>query len=267
MRLTKHHGLGNDFLVLLDLDGTHPVSGDTARSLCDRHRGIGADGLVRVTAGSSDGQRVVDVTMQLLNADGGRAEMSGNGISCLAQAVRLAGMVTRPTINVATDAGFRAVTLEPTDQRGVHRANVDMGAVKVGEDESEWTDDEVLRAVRVDVGNPHLVMHVAERLDDAEVIGLGRHVNELVPGGINVELVTPGPIAGEVTMQVYERGVGLTEACGTGACAVAAAAQRWELCGRAVRVHQPGGAADIVLGPTVEMKVTVHYIGIVDVPQ
>ena len=80
MRLTKHHGLGNDFLVLLDLDGVRPVSAADAVALCDRRHGIGADGLIRATAGT-DG---ADVTMRLLNADGSAAEMSGNGIRCLA---------------------------------------------------------------------------------------------------------------------------------------------------------------------------------------
>ena len=83
MRLTKHHGLGNDFLVVLDLDGSHPVGPSDAVALCDRRTGIGADGLLHVTA--ADGE--ADVTMALFNADGSRAEMSGNGIRCLAQAV------------------------------------------------------------------------------------------------------------------------------------------------------------------------------------
>ena len=87
MRLTKHHGLGNDFLVLLDLGGTHPVGPSDAVALCDRRTGIGADGLLRASAGT-DG---ADVTMELFNADGSIAEMSGNGIRCLAQAVFQAG--------------------------------------------------------------------------------------------------------------------------------------------------------------------------------
>src|SRR3954469_11381724 len=99
MHLPKHHGLGNDFLVLLDLDGVTPVTPSLARAVCDRHRGVGADGLLHVTA-----SRSAAVTMVLYNADGGRAEMSGNGISCLAQAVLLAGTVPGPDIDVATDA-------------------------------------------------------------------------------------------------------------------------------------------------------------------
>jgi diaminopimelate epimerase len=88
-----------------------------------------------------------------------------------------------------------------------------------------------------------------------------------VPGGINVELLTPGPDARELTMQVYERGVGLTDACGTGACAAAAAAEHWELVGSTVRVHQPGGPADIALGVTIEMTVPVVHVATIDVPE
>ena len=107
LSLTKYHGLGNDFLVLLDLQDRRPVDADLARFLCDRHRGVGADGLIRVTAGT-DG---ADVTMQLRNADGGPAEMSGNGIRCLAQAVLDAGVVPGPNLSVATAAGVRRLTL------------------------------------------------------------------------------------------------------------------------------------------------------------
>src|SRR6266404_3875026 len=187
MRLTKHHGLGNDFLVLLDLDATTAVTPALARAVCDRHRGVGADGLLHVTPSTA-----ADVTMALYNADGGRAEMSGNGISCLAQAVVEAGVVPVGRVVVATDAGIRTVRLEPTADRREHRATVDMGVPKVGDDEVEWLDEHVVRATRVDVGNPHLVLH-APKLDlDIDLEALGLSVNELVPEGINVELVAPG---------------------------------------------------------------------------
>jgi len=264
MQLTKHHGLGNDFLVLLDRDGTRTVSAATARALCDRHRGIGADGLLRVTQGSTVGADHTDVTMQLFNADGGRAEMSGNGISCVAQAVSLAGIVSGPVVTVTTDAGRRTVRIEPTEASNVHRATVDMGVAKVTDD-LEFVGDGVLHAARVDVGNPHLVLHVPELESEDELIARGQQVNDLVPGGINIELVVPGPEPGDLTIQVYERGVGLTDACGTGACAVAAAGTHWELTGSSVRVHQPGGAADIVLSTTIEMTVPVVHIATIEI--
>jgi len=261
MQLTKHHGLGNDFLVLIDLDAAESVTPTLARAVCDRHTGVGADGLLHVTGGRASEH---DVTMALYNADGGRAEMSGNGISCLAQAVVRAGIVNGPNVVVQTDAGLRTVTLEPTGHAQSDRATVDMGPAKVGDDETEWLDDHVLRAARVDVGNPHLVLH-APRLDaDIDLVARGLSINELVPDGINVELVAPGPGDGELTMRVYERGVGLTEACGTGACAVAAAAQRWGLAEKRVTVRQPGGPADIVLGDTIEMTVPVVFVATIE---
>jgi len=264
MHLTKHHGLGNDFLVLVDLAGTRPVGPALARALCDRHRGIGADGLLRVTRGSFSPGAVCDVTMELYNADGGRAKMSGNGISCLAQAVVMTGVTIGPTVRVGTDAGLRSVTLAPAGERGVHYATVDMGPAKVGDEETEWLDENVLHAVRVDVGNPHLVLHVPD-LDAVDLVARGAQINELVPGGINVEAITPGPEPGAITMRVYERGVGITEACGTGACAVAAAAVAWELAGAETRIHQPGGDTGIVVGDTIEMTVPVVHIATIDV--
>ena len=261
MHLTKHHGLGNDFLVLLDPDATTSVTSAFARSVCERHTGVGADGLLHVTA--SD---VADVTMVLYNADGGRAEMSGNGISCLAQAVVEAGLVAMGLVVVSTDAGIRRVRLDPTDDPHEHRATVDMGVAKVGDDEDEWLDEHVMRAVRVDIGNPHLVLH-APRLDsDIDLVARGASINELVPEGINVELVAPGPRDDELTMRVYERGVGLTAACGTGACAAAAAAYQWGLSGPRVTVRQPGGPAGIELGDTVTMTVPVAHVATVEYP-
>ena len=127
LTLTKHHGLGNDFLVALD----QPVDGVLARAVCDRHRGVGADGLI--------GARVegTTVTMELYNSDGSRAEVSGNGLACLAQAVG------RDRIDVHTDAGLRAVTLD------LDRATVDMGGA---------TTKEMEGGLFVDMGNPHLVL-------------------------------------------------------------------------------------------------------------
>src|SRR3546814_20791399 len=103
MRHTKHHDLGNDFLVLLDLDGIRPVSPQDAVALCDRRRGIGADGLMRVTAGT-EGTDGADVTMRLLNAHGSVAEMSGPGIRSLAPAVFQAGRATPPVLRGGADA-------------------------------------------------------------------------------------------------------------------------------------------------------------------
>jgi diaminopimelate epimerase len=192
--------------------------------------------------------------------------MSGNGISCLAQAVVEAGAAPAGRVVVATDAGVRSVRLATTDHPREHRATVDMGVAKVGDDEDEWLDEHVMRAVRVDIGNPHLVLH-APRLDlDVDLAARGASINELVPEGINVELIAPGPRDDELTMRVYERGVGLTAACGTGACAAAAAAFQWGLSGPRVTVRQPGGPASIEIGDTVTMTVPVVHIATIEYP-
>jgi diaminopimelate epimerase len=237
LTLTKHHGLGNDFLVLLDLDDRHTVSRDLARAVCDRHRGVGADGLIRATV---DGAGVV--TMRLWNADGGLAEMSGNGISCLAQALMMSGAVAGPDIDIITDAGPRAVRLEGD------LATVDMGEVTVKPD-----GDSLL----VDVGNPHLVLR--DEGQDLEALGQ-THAD------LNVELITPVG-ADELAMRVHERGVGVTDACGTGAVASAAAGREWGLVGDNVVVVQPGGPTGVDLsGPTVRYSVPVVYVARIEVP-
>lgn len=264
MRLTKHHGLGNDFLVLLDLAGHHPVGPADAVALCDRRTGIGADGLIRVSAGVGE----ADVTMLLLNADGSEAEMSGNGIRCLAQAVLQAQVVEGPVVRVATGAGLRTVTEISRVHERTQRFSVDMGQAKVGTDEPEWVDGPVLRATRVDVGNPHVVLHWGEpSLPHLEVlVEIGSRIDALTPGGANVELVRPGADAGHLEMAVFERGVGPTLACGTGACAAAAAAHHWELAGPTSTVHMPGGAVAIALGDPVLLTGDATSVATVDAP-
>ena len=262
MRLTKHHGQGNDFLVLLDPDGTRPVSPEDAAALCDRRTGIGADGFMRATPGDGEAQ----VTMELLNADGSSAEMSGNGIRCLAQAVFLASLAAPPALTVRTDAGLRTVHLEATLDPRHHRMSVEMGQAKGVGQEPEWVDGEVLDAVRVDVGNPHLVLRWggAELPGREELIAIGSRIDGATPGGANVEIVVPGATTGELEMVVYERGVGPTLACGTGACAVAAAGQEWELSGSSTVVHQPGGPAEIALGEPTTLTSDITFVAVID---
>jgi len=266
IRLTKHHGLGNDFLVLADPRGIRPADAALARAVCDRHRGIGADGLLHLGPGSDGG----DVTMVLHNADGSRAEMSGNGIGCLVQAAVLAGLAAPPSVAMRTDAGIRHVGVEAGEGTRTHLVRVEMGwAGASGDDEPEWTGGDVLRATRVSMGNPHLVLHAADPdlLDDrAWVADLGRRANEAIAGGVNVEVVAPAA-DGSLRMDVYERGVGLTLACGTGACAAAVAARRWELTGDEVTVRMPGGPTRIELdGDSVRMTTPIDFVAAVDWP-
>lgn len=246
--LTKHHGLGNDFLVLLDFNDRYgDAAPELARSLCARRRGVGADGLIRVTGGGDD----ADVTMHLHNADGGRAEMSGNGIRCLAQAVVDAGAHGGYEMTVATDGGLRRLLVQYEHARGNRLVEVDMGHVRIDE-----IDDE--RAL-VDVGNPHLVRLDPDRTHD--LVEQGRAHPEL-----NVELIA---VTGTgIELRVHERGAGVTESCGTGSCAAAAAARRWGLVGSEVVVHNPGGDLTVrlddahatLIGPT-------EFVARIEVPE
>ncbi|HEX2048030.1 MAG TPA: diaminopimelate epimerase [Acidimicrobiales bacterium] len=238
MRLEKYHGLGNDFLVLLDLGDRCPVDAAAVRALCDRHRGVGADGVIRVTPGP---------TMELFNADGSRAEMSGNGIRCLAMAMVDAGL-SGPRMVVHTDAGDKEVTVDDDGW-----ASVDMGMAKI--------DPEDLGLAFVDMGNPHTVVEVEDlsklHISKRAAEWTGRNVEFVddlyaVNGakeGINVEYVVAGPGPEELSMRVFERGVGETQACGSGACAAAVLAHAAGLVGPRVTVHQSGGDAIVELMP------------------
>lgn len=251
LELTKHHGLGNDFLVVF-----HPGVADLpdlARRLCDRHRGIGADGLL---VGESEAG--YSARMTLFNADGSRAEMSGNGIRCFAQALaRRRGDIDAQRI--ATDAGERLVTLSPTPDDDVIHAAVDMGAVVSIAEPDDWHligTDPMRPVAHLSVGNPHAVVAV-DHVASIDLLALG----EKVPN-INLEVIEPGPGRNAITMRVHERGAGITEACGTGACASAWAAAAWGLVDVAaeitvhmdggdakVRLHHPGSGHATLIGP------------------
>lgn len=262
LTLTKHHGLGNDFLVVF-----HPDVADLpalARRLCDRRRGLGADGLL--VAESADGYAA---RMTLFNADGSRAEMSGNGIRCFAQAlaVRRGDLSTQ---RILTDAGEREVQLWATDDPTVVLAAVDMGEVGVIAEPADWHRlgaDPMRPVSHLTLGNPHSVVGV----DDVAAVDLVA-LGSVVPY-VNLEVVEPGPEAHAITMRVHERGAGITEACGTGACASAWAADQWGLAVRAdgeILVHMDGGDAKVRLHHPSPGRVTLigpaQYVATVTVP-
>jgi len=206
--------------------------------------------------------------MTLRNADGTVAEMSGNGIRCLAQAVFQAGLVALPVLRVATAAGLRTVTLVSQTSPDHHRMSVEMGAAKVLGPEPELVGGDVLRASRVDVGNPHVVLlwGGAALPDVDHLIALGSRIDAAAADGANVEVVLPGPAVDELLLVVYERGVGPTRACGTGACAAAAAANQWGLAGERSIVHMPGGPAEIALGDPVLLTGDTRSVAVIDTP-
>ncbi|HWD54889.1 MAG TPA: diaminopimelate epimerase [Acidimicrobiales bacterium] len=244
MEASKHEGAGNDFLVVLDRDDTIRFSVAQVRLLADRRRGIGADGIIRVGPGR-DG---CDLSMQLHNADGGEAEMSGNGIRCLAQAAVDAGWVAPPSFTVATASGVRTVDYAAGPGDGWATARVDMGPAILGPDQPQEFDDR--RARTVDVGNPHLVL-LGPDTEGVEIAELGPKLQAAYSGGINVEWITvlTGADGDYLDLRVWERGAGETLACGTGSVAAAAAARSWDaLRGDVVRVRNPGGTLEVTLG-------------------
>ncbi|MFP3906353.1 MAG: diaminopimelate epimerase [Acidimicrobiales bacterium] len=257
MKLTKHHGLRNDFLVVLDETNDAPVTAgpELARVLCDRRSGIGADGLIHGAAPGPGDEPGSDVVMRLWNADGSRAEMSGNGIRCLAQAVSRARGWASGTIVAATDAGPRQLeVIEGPSPREVG-VRVDMGAVGAGPGttgiELPFATKEVATA---DLGNPHLVAWVDDP-DGVDLESVGPVVESAFPDGINLEVIAPGTVPGTLSFRVWERGVGVTEACGTGACAAAFIAHQWGLVNAAAEVAMPGGT---VLVELVDGRALLH---------
>jgi diaminopimelate epimerase len=242
---TKHEGAGNDFIVVLDPADTLRLSVGQVRLLCDRRRGIGADGIIRVGPGR-DG---CDLSMELRNADGGEAEMSGNGIRCLAQAAVDAALVAPPHFTVATAAGVRTIDFVPGEVPGWARASVDMGPATLGADQPQKFEDRKARTV--DVGNPHLVLCGPE-VASVDLAVLGPQLQSAFSGGINVEWISVATDGdGEfLEFRVWERGAGETLACGTGSVAAAAAARSWGVVSGSgpIRVQNPGGILEVTLG-------------------
>ncbi|MBS1847745.1 MAG: diaminopimelate epimerase [Actinobacteria bacterium] len=244
--LTKLHGLGNDFLVLV-VDGDDPP-GDLAafsRRVCNRHRGVGADGLL--VAYPSDS--ATSWRMELYNADGSRAEMSGNGIRCFAHALlRHTGIEAPVTFDVSTDGGHRSVSVAPeaSGDPDTIVAAVTMGRPLPGPTlpaDGRPHGVAVTRSATWNLGNPHLVLEV----DDPALIDLavwGPAWEALFPDGMNVHFVTVAD-SGRVEQVTWERGAGITEACGTGATATALTARAWGSDADHIDVVMPGGTVTV----------------------
>jgi diaminopimelate epimerase len=256
LTLTKHHGLGNDFLVAFDHDLAELGVADAelpglARRWCDRRRGVGADGLLVV--GSAEGYAA---RMWLYNADGSLAAMSGNGIRCFAQAVARRRGHDEPQL-ILTDSGDRYVTLHPTSDPDTIEATVEMGAVEPLEAPVGWSSlgaHPDRPVAHLSLGNPHTVVGVDDVLA-VDLAALGAKVPE-----VNLEIIEPGPEPHAVTMRVHERGAGITEACGTGACASAWAALQWGLVPASsaeILVHMDGGSARVAVNRPVPGVVTL----------
>jgi diaminopimelate epimerase len=263
LHCTKHHGLGNDFLVALALRVPDDAA-VLARRACARRTGIGADGLIVGTPATRPG---VDLVMHLWNADGSVAEISGNGIRCLAQAESRRRGGGPVDLVIETLAGDRRVSVEPTDDPHVVRARVSMGSARPGpqlEGTPHAPTVDARRAATVDLGNPHVVILVDDPAG-VDVAVAGPAIESHFPGGINVHFVAP-TIDGGLRLRVWERGAGITEACGTGAVAAAHVAHGWGLVGDHVRVSMPGGDAEVEVGEELTLIGPSAYVADVSLP-
>jgi len=264
LHLSKLHATGNDFLVLLALDAEPPLAAATVEQLCDRHRGVGADGLITISSAGAGGE--ADCTMTLQNADGGEAEMSGNGIRCLVQAWAERTGRSEGTVKVGTDAGLRAVDFGPGDREHIIVASVAMGGAEPIAAPAGWAAlgvDPGRPVAHLSLGNPHTVVAV-DAVDAVDLLALGARVPD-----VNLEIIEAGPERDAVTMRVHERGASLTEACGTGACAAAVAADRWGLAtpqNGEITVHMAGGDAKVRLGAELVLTGPATYIATIEVP-
>ena len=252
MKFTKMHGAGNDYVYVngfeYDLDWKH-----ISQNVSDRHKGIGSDGLIVVCPPSNDS----DLKMRMFNADGSEGEMCGNGIRCLVAFARDEGLVESKAqvVRVETLAGDLDVfpIVENNEMVG---AKVSMGSpilipkdipVAIGDDESILdyslnVDNHEFSFNFVSMGNPHAVAFIEDEVDDfpLELIGPQIENHAIFPNKVNFEIVNViGP--SELKMRVWERGSGITMACGTGACAVAVAAHLKGIPTDAVDLRLPGG--------------------------
>ena len=235
---TKGHGTENDFLLVPDLEGTLELTPAQVQRLADRHAGLGADGVIRVTRtrfATDDAVREqadeAEWFMDYRNADGSLAEMCGNGTRVFAAYLRREGLAFGRQFTIATRAGVKTIRVTDTGYA------VDLGPWRLADEEGARRDgfDVMVRprhgkpvpALSLDLGNPHAVVMLPEGIElDGLDLTSPPEIQPERPDGVNVEFVHPvGP--GHIAMRVHERGVGETRSCGTGAAAAALATRFW----------------------------------------
>ncbi len=241
MRFTKMHGLGNDYLYVF---GEVPENIEALSiKLSDRHFGAGSDGMIYIC--HSD---VADFKMRIFNADGSEAKMCGNGIRCVGKYVYDKGYTDKTKLDVETLSGIKKLDLQIVDGK-VKTVAVDMGKAVAQSDAFLEIEGQKIVCVPVSVGNPHAVIFV-DNIDDAPLTTLGPKIehSDYFPGGVNVEFVQV--LADDhIRMRVWERGSGVTMACGTGACASVMASIRKGFCARdkQIAVTLDGGDLKIMI--------------------
>jgi diaminopimelate epimerase len=253
VQFSKGHGTENDFVLLPDPDGALELTAPRVAALCDRRRGLGADGVLRVVRWAALGvgpppEPDVEWFMDYRNADGSVAEMCGNGVRVFARYLAEVGWLEGDELRLGTRGGVRAVRLDGAE------VSVDMGAATVGPPGTAGVDGLEFAGISVDVGNPHLACVTERAIATLDLTRPPTHDPGLFPHGVNVEFVTPvhrNGSGGEVSMRVHERGVGETRSCGTGtvAAVVAALAHAGRDTG-IVSVNTPGGRLRVTVDET-----------------
>ena len=258
MKFTKMHGLGNDYVYVNGFEETVDDPASLAPIIADRHRGVGGDGLILILPPAEGVD--ADVRMRMFNADGSEAEMCGNGVRCVAKYAHDHALTANKPMRVQTGNGVLSIDFCTDEADKLTEATVDMGEpileaakvpVKIPDvpgdahvinhpfaGAGELQDD---RMTCVSMGNPHVVFFCDE-VDTVplRVIGPKIEKHAYFPNRINVHIVKVHS-KDEVTMRTWERGSGITQACGTGACAVAVAGALTKRTDRKVLAHLPGG--------------------------
>jgi diaminopimelate epimerase len=251
MRFTKMHGLGNDYVYVNCFEEKVVEPAKTAIAVSDRHRGIGADGMILIMPSS-----VADVKMRMFNADGSESQMCGNGIRCVAKYSYDHNLIKgkKKSITVETGRGVLTLGLEVNNDDKVENVCVNMGQpilepAKIpvaldGENIIETAIDvrnQRMLMTCVSMGNPHAVFFTEDMESvNLEKVGPVIENHELFPQRVNAHFVRVNS-RNDFTMVTWERGSGVTLACGTGACACCVAAVLTERCDRKVTAHLPGG--------------------------
>jgi diaminopimelate epimerase len=251
VEFVKAHGTGNDFVVVEDLGDHYELTPELVRAVCDRHFGVGADGLIRIAPG-------VDAPffMDYRNADGSLAEMCGNGVRVVGKYLGDRGHVAG-AFDLETRAGVKHLELHADDGGCIDRVTVDMGAPSTPEERTLEVDGEPVTVTCLSMGNPHAVVF-AEDVDKAPVTTHGPRLEthpDFLPAKTNVEFAQVVDWS-TVRQRTWERGVGETLACGTGACAVAVAAQVRGLVGHPVVIELRGGRLELDWTPGGTVRMT-----------
>jgi diaminopimelate epimerase len=244
----KSHGLGNDYIVIDPANVPFTVTREAVQLICDRHLGVGSDGILLVTESGG-----ADFGVQIYNPDGSDAEKSGNGIRIFAKYLREHGYTDRDRFTVDTPGGRIAVQLTLADGR-VSEVAADMGAITFDPLDSIEVGPRRYAITSLSIGNPHCVL-IVDDLAAVDVVGLGPMIESHVafPQKTNVQFAEVIART-HIGIEIWERGAGYTLASGTSSCAAAAAAHRQGLVDREVTVTMPGGDLEVTVGEGYAMR-------------